>query len=126
MATATLNVAVNSAAAAAGQVGNDVRSVTAWDASTGGNFLTGQDISTDPLPLALGDTYTLRAGAFGFRQPAAANESEEMAKRKLKGAIAGGVYIQYHSTPYAQTNKGAANIIGLARTEVTEAQFTIA
>lgn len=126
MADATLNVAIQSAAAAAGQVGDDVRSVSAWDAAVGGNFLADQDITTDPLPLALGDTYTLRAGAFGFRQPVGANESEELARRKLRGAIDGGVWIQYHSRLIAETNNGTAHIIGLARTRVTEAQFTIA
>ena len=116
--------AVQSEAAPAGAVGDDLMWVSLWDALTGGTFLHRQSISNDPDPLALGERFNIAAGVMKLIQPTGTGETEAMAERKIRGAILGGVWIQWH-TGNPGTN-GTTNIITeLARTPVAQNAFTL-
>ena len=123
MAFARNNKVIQSAQAAAGQVGDDATWVAVWDAATSGNLLTRIQITGNPDALILDARYQIPINGLVFRQNAATNETEEFAKRALEGRIDGGVWISWHDgNPGAA---GTANLITLARTPVAEADFTI-
>ena len=123
MAQATTNQVINSAAAASGQVGQDCTHASLWDASTGGNLLWQGAISTNPDALQLGGGFSIAAGALLLIQNPGTGETQEMARRALRGKIAGGVYVQYHRG--APGAAGTSNIIAIARTYATAGAFTV-
>lgn len=125
MATAKNTNVVRSIAAPAGAVGDDCTHLSLWDAQQNGNFLQSQQISTDPAALALGERYEIAAEALVINQPAGANESAAMAERAVRGRIAGGVWVQFHSgAPGAQ---GTDNVIAeLGRVQIAQGGFTVA
>ena len=125
MATAKNTNVVRSIAAPAGAVGDDCTHISLWDQQQNGNFLQSQQISTDPAALALGERYEIAAEALVINQPAGANEAAAMAGRAVRGRIAGGVWVQFHTgAPGAQ---GTDNVIAeLGRVEIAQAGFTVA
>ena len=125
MATAKNTNVVRSIAAPAGAVGDDCTHISLWDAQQNGNFLQSQQISTDPAALALGERYEIAAEALVINQPAGANESADMAERAVRGRIAGGVWVQFHTgAPGAQ---GTDNVIAeLGRVQIAQGGFTVA
>ena len=125
MATAKNTNVVRSIAAPAGAVGDDCTHISLWDAQQNGNFLQSQQISTDPAALALGERYEIAAEALVINQPAGANESADMSERAVRGRIAGGVWVQFHSgAPGAQ---GTDNVIAeLGRVQIAQGGFTVA
>ena len=125
MATAKNTNVVRSIAAPAGAVGDDCTHISLWDAQQNGNFLQSQQISTDPAALALGERYEIAAEALVINQPAGANEAAAMAERAVRGRIAGGVWVQFHTgAPGAQ---GTDNVIAeLGRVEIAQGGFTVA
>ena len=125
MATAKNTNVVRSIAAPAGAVGDDCTHISLWDAQQNGNFLQSQQISTDPAALALGERYEIAVEALVINQPAGANESAAMAERAVRGRIAGGVWVQFHTgAPGAQ---GTDNVIAeLGRVEIAQGGFTVA
>ena len=125
MATAKNTNTVRSIAAPAGAVGDDCTHISLWDAAAAGNPLQSQAISTDPDALALGERYEIAAEALVIGQPAAANETAAMAERAVRGRIAGGVWVQFHTgAPGANYTD---NAIGeLVRVEIAQADFTVA
>ena len=97
MAQAKNTNAVRSIAAPSGAVGDDCTHISLWDAQQNGNFLQSQEISTDPAA---------------------------MAERAVRGRIAGGVWVQFHTgAPGAQ---GTDNVITeLGRVQIAQAGFTV-
>ena len=125
MATAKNTNVVRSIAAPAGAVGDDCTHISLWDQQQNGNFLQSQQISTDPAALALGERYEIAAEALVINQPAGANEAAAMAGRAVRGRIAGGVWVQFHTG--APGNNGTDNVIAeLGRVEIAQAGFTVA
>ena len=125
MATARNNTAVSSIAAPSGAVGDDSTIVSFWTTETGGDYLDDGTISTNPDALALGDTYSIAVNAITFTQNPTGNETEAMAMRKLTGAVAGGLWVQFHTgDPGANGTSNAISELG--RVQVTQAQWTIA
>ena len=125
MATAKNTNVVRSIAAPAGAVGDDCTHISLWDAQQNGNFLQSQQISTDPAALALGERYEIAAEALVINQPAGANETAAMAERAVRGRIAAGVWVQFHTgVPGAQ---GTDNVIAeLGRVQIAQGGFTVA
>ena len=125
MATAKNTNVVRSIAAPAGAVGDDCTHISLWDAQQNGNFLQSQQLSTDPAALALGERYEIAAEALVITQPAGANEAAAMAERAVRGRIAGGVWVQFHTgAPGAQ---GTDNVIAeLGRVQIAQGGFTVA
>ena len=124
MATATTTTTIQSVPTPAGAVGDDCSVITLWDAETNGELLQEITISTDPAPLVLNEIYEIAAGAIVLTQPVGVGETEEMAKRGLRGRILGGVWIQYHTG--AAGNDGTANVISeLGRSQATQANFSV-
>lgn len=121
---ASNTAAVESAAAQAGDVGDDCTHVTLWDALIGGNLLWGGAINTDPSPLALGERFQIAAGALRLEYTAATGETADMEERVVNGKIAGGVWVQYHTADPGSA--GTDNVINIARTPVAENGFTVA
>ena len=125
MATAKNTNIVRSIAAPAGAVGDDCTHVTLWTAQAAGDLLLSLAITTDPAALALGDKYEIAAEALALTQNPAAGETAALAERMLQGAIAGGVWVQFHTA--APGNAGADNVIDeLGRTGIAEADWTVA
>ena len=92
---------------------------------TGGTFLQSQAISTNPEALALGEKLEIAAGALVIDQPTAANETEDMSERAVRGRIKDGVWVQWHTG--APGTAGTTNAISeLGRTEIAESAFTVA
>ena len=115
---------VQSVPSPAGAVGDDCTHVTTWDAANGGNLLGQQAISTNPDPIQLGDRLQTGIGTMVFTQREGAGETSFLSERKVRGAVEGGVWIQYHTGPPGAD--GMDNIItDIARTEVVAADFTI-
>ena len=113
---------VESAAAPASAVGDDCTDVNMWDALTGGNSLGAQAISTNPDALALGDRLQFAIGALVITQPEGTGETNHLSERKVRGAVAGGVWVSYHT---GAPGDGTANLIpGIARTPIAAADFT--
>ena len=134
MATAVNTAAVSSIAAPAAAVGSDITHVNLWDAETGGNWLQEAAISTNPSALALGERLELAAGALEFEVAEEvydtsgtliATLSPDMAERHVRGAIAGGVWIAWH-TGLGGNNHTSNAVTSLGRTQNTEANFTVA
>ena len=124
MAQASNTNAVQSIAAPAGAVGSDCTHISLWTAESGGDFLGSKLISTDPDALALGERYELAAGALVISQPAGTNETAALAERAVRGRIAGGVWVQFHTG--APGNAGADNVIDeLGRVQIAQAGFTV-
>ena len=123
MAYARNNAVVLSAAATSALVNVDADRVTLWDASTGGNLLQEITFKNNPNALVLNARYQLNANALVLKQPTGTGETEEMAKRALRGRIAGGVWMQFHTD--AAGTAGTANRVNLARVQLTQAQFTV-
>ena len=125
MATAKNNVVIQSIAAPSGAAGSDCTYISLWDASSGGNFLAKQAISTNPAPLAENEQYEFAVNALTMNQPQATGEQSEMAIRALKGKVGTSFYIQFHTNDPG--SNGTANVISLlGRTQVTAAQMTFA
>ena len=124
-ATAKNTVAVQSAAAQSGAVGEDATWINLWSALTGGNNLGRQAITGNPAALALGDRYELAADALVFTQPDGAGETNHMSERKLRGAILGGVWVSWH-TGDPGVNGTDTPVTGIARTPIAAANFTFA
>ena len=116
--------AVQSAAAGSGQVGNDATHVSLWDALTGGNLLWQGAITTNPDALAQNDRFEIAAGALRLEYTAGTGETAAMEARVVRGKIAGGIWVQYHTG--APGNRGTANVIGIARTPIAQGDFTVA
>ena len=123
MAYARNNAVVLSAAATSALAGQDADRVTLWDASTGGNLLQEISFKNNPNALVLNARYQLNANALVLRQPTGTGETEEMAKRALRGRLANGVWMQFHTA--AAGTAGTANRVNLARVQLTQAQFTV-
>ena len=116
--------AVQSIAALTGAVGDDLTWLSLWSLESGGVFLHRQSISTDPSALALGQRFNIAAAAMKLIQPTATGETEGMAERKIRGAILGGVWIQWHTGDPGSA--GTSNVITeLGRTNVLAADFTL-
>ena len=114
---------VTSVGAPAGAVGDDCTHVSLWSAAVDGDYLHSQAISTNPDALTLGAQFQIAADELVINQAAAANEQNAMVIRKLNGAIAGGVWIQYHTG--APGADGTDNVIAIARTEIAESAWTV-
>ena len=124
-ATAVNTNVVQSIAAPAGAVGDDCTHINLWDALTSGNSLGSQAISTNPDPLALGDRLQFAAGALVITQPEGAGENNHLSERKVRGAVAGGMWVSYHTG--APGTAGTANLIAeITRTPIAAADFTFA
>ena len=124
-ASASNTNVVHSIAAPAGAVGDDATWINAWDALNGGNNLGRQQISTDPDALALGDRYQFAAGALVFTQPEGPGETNHLSERKVRGAVAGGVWTSWHTGDPGAA--GTANLIAeITRTPIAAAGFTFA
>ena len=124
MAQASNTNAVQSIAAPAVAVGDDCTHISLWSMETGGDFLQSQAISTDPAALALGERYELAAGALLIEQTAGTNETAAMAERAVRGRIAGGVWVQFHTG--APGASGSDNVIDdLGRVQIAQAAFTV-
>ena len=124
MAQAANTNAVLSTATPAGAVGNDCTHISLWSLENAGDFLGSQAISTDPDALVLGDRYQIAAGALLIDQPAGANETATMAERAVRGRIAGGVWVQFHTG--APGANGTDNVIDeLGRVSIAQAAFTV-
>ena len=124
MATGTTINAIQSVPTPAGAVGDDCTIVTLWDAELNGNFLQEITISTNPDALVLNEIYEIAAGAIVLTQPVGVGETEEMARRGLRGRVSGGLWVQYH-TGAAGVN-GTANVITeLGRSQATQTNFNI-
>ena len=123
MAVARNNAVVLSAEATSALVNEDATIITLWDASTGGNLLQEITISNNPDALVLNARYQIAANAIALTQPVGTGEQEEMAKRALRGRVAGGVWVQFHDG--APGTAGTANVIALARVQIQESQFTV-
>lgn len=125
MATAKNTNLVRSIAAPAGAVGDDCTHVTLWDAQAAGDLLLSLAITTNPDALVLGDRYELAAEALVLTQNPAAGETAAMAERAVRGRIAGGVWVQFHTG--APGAAGTGNVISeLGRTEIAQAAWTVA
>ncbi len=125
MASATNTNEVLSIATPAGAVGDDCTWVSGWDAETGGNFLFRKSISTNPAPLALGDRYRLQAGTLTLVYNPSVDETDDMAERAIRGKIANGMWIQYHTANPGSS--GSSNAISeLGRTNIAQSAFTVA
>ena len=116
--------AVQSAVAAAGQVGNDCTHISVWSALTGGSLLWAGTINTNPDALALGGRFQIAAGALVFEYTKGTGETDAMELRGAAGKVRGGVWVQYHTG--APGTAGTSNVIGLARTPIAESAFTTA
>lgn len=125
MATAKNTNIVRSIAAPAGAVGDDCTHVSLWDAAANGNLLGKKAISTDPDALALGEKLEFAAETLVINQPAGADETAAMAERAVRGKIAGGVWVQFHTgDPGAN---GTDNVISeLNRVSVAQGAWTVA
>ena len=125
MATAKNTNIVRSIAAPAGAVGDDCTHVSLWDAAANGNLLGKKAISTDPDALALGEKLEFAAETLVINQPAGADETAAMAERAVRGKIAGGVWVQFHTgDPGAN---GTDNVISeLNRVAIAQAAWTVA
>ena len=124
-ASASNTAAATSAAAPAGAVGDDVTDFSFWDAATGGNLLAVASNTENPDPLALNDTVRFAAGAMTITQNEGAGETNHMAERRVRGAVAGGVWVQYHTG--APGANGSDNVISeIPRTKIAEGDFTVA
>ena len=97
MATAKNTNIVNSIAAPAGAVGDDCTHVSLWDTQAAGNLLLTLAITTNPAALALNDRYQIAAQALVLTQNPGVGETPAMAERALRGRIAGGVWVQFHT-----------------------------
>ena len=123
-ASASNTNVVQSIAVPAGAVGMDCTHINAWDALNLGNSLGAQAITTNPDPLALGDRLEFAIGALVITQPESAGETNHLSERKVRGAVAGGVWVSYHT---GAPGDGTANLIpGIARTPIAAADFTFA
>lgn len=124
MAQAANSGVVQSIAAPAGAVGDDCTHVSFWDSADAGNFLSWVALANNPSALVLGERLQFAAGALTVTQAAGANESEESARRAVRGWISGGVYVQFHTG-----NPGAAgtnNVISeLNRVQIPQAGWTV-
>ena len=116
--------AIQSAAAQSGDVGDDCTHISLWDAVTAGNMLWRGTITTDPSALALGERFQIAAGALRLDYTAGTGETAAMEQRVVTGKISGGVWVQYHTGDPGAA--GDENVIGIARTPVGQASFTIA
>lgn len=122
MARAANTDVIHSVAASGDAIGADCTYVTLWDAANAGNLLWSAAITSNPTPLTSGEGYEIDAEALVINQTAGTGETEEMARRAVRGRVAGGVWVQYHS---GAPGSGSSNIIPLARTFIAEAGFTI-
>ena len=123
MAFARNNAIIQSAQAQAAQAGEDATIVTLWDAATSGNLLQQLTITGNPDALVVDARYRLAVGALVIEQKVATGETQEMAKRALRGRVSGGIWIQWHDG--APGTAGTSNVVALARTQVTQAQFSV-
>ena len=125
MATAKNTNIVRSIAAPAGAVGDDCTHISLWDAANAGNLLGTKAISTDPDALALGEKLEFAAQTLVINQPAGADETAAMAERAVRGKIAGGVWVQFHTG--APGANGTDNVISeLNRVAIAQAAWTVA
>ena len=124
-ATAKNTAAVQSAGAPTGAIGEDASWINLWSALTGGNNLGRQAFSTNPDALELGDRYELAASALVLTQPEGSGETNHLSERKLRGAVAGGVWVSWH-TGNPGANGTANPVTGIARTPVVAGNFTFA
>ena len=126
MATATSSVRALSGPAPAGAVGNDCTHYAAWDAANGGNLLQTGAIEAAPNPgaLQLGERLEVAVGAIVLTQNPSVGQTEEMAKRALRGQIDGGIWISFHTA--AAGNAGTENLINVTRASLPAANFTVA
>lgn len=124
MAQAANNVAIQSAAASGGVIGKTASHLSLWTASTGGSLLRSAAIGgTPPGALTSGQRLQIASGDLVITYNTATGETEASARRAAAGAVAGGVWVQWHEG--APGSNGTDNVIALDRVQVTQAQFTV-
>ena len=129
MATAKNNVASASGVYAASNA-PDCTHYTIWNHATNrvvaDNFLQDGEIAAipDPAPLALGEKYEIPVNMIVFTQLPSVRQSEEMARRALRGQVRGGIWVDFHTRD--STNTKRAGLINITAAAFTEAEFTIA
>ena len=125
MATAKNSQEVSSGAASGAAINKDCTHVSLWDKATGGNALDRFAISNNPSPLEAGEQFKIAAEGLVLTRNPGTGESQEMAKRALKGMIEGGVWVQFHSQDPG--NNYTAGVIGvIGRASIPEGDWTIA
>lgn len=102
MATATLNAEKT---AAVGTAGQDANTWKLYDHASAGNELWSQALQNNPAALTQNQFYRIRANQFTITQPAATGESEESAKRKLRGMLGPTVWVQLFQGATAVTGR---------------------
>ena len=125
MATATTINTIQSVPTPLNAVGADCTIITLWDSETNGEFLQEITIFSNPAALVLNEIYEIAPGGIILTQGVGSGETEEMARRALRGRILGGLWIQFH-TAAAGTNGTVNAISDLGRVQATQANFTVA
>ena len=100
--------------------GIDATHVHCYDAITGGNFLWSLRMSNNPDPLLANENYAIAAGGIVFTVNPSANQSEEHARRALRGIMGGTVYLAMATGSSASTE-----LTGPGRKAISEDQWTI-
>ena len=123
MATATFNQIINFPAATA--AGQDATVAVIYDAITGGNQLGQRAFDNNPDPLDLNGAYRVLADEIVFEYAPGDNFTEEMARRALRGQIAGTLYLGLHTGTLASLGAELSGS-GYARQPMAQAGWTVA
>ena len=121
MAVARNTAEVAWAGAMGASIGDDAVWIGIWDALSAGNFYLGVQVSNNPDALALGEVYYIAALGLELTQTAAANETESMAQRALRGRLDGTLYYAVHT---GSPGTNGANEGDLARIAILGSAFT--
>ena len=125
MATARNNTAVSSIAAPSGAVGDDSTIVSFGRRRRVGIIWMMGPSPPTPMRWRWVIRTALQSTPSHSRRTPQVNETEAMAMRKLTGAVAGGLWVQFHTgDPGANGTSNAISELG--RVQVTQAQWTIA
>lgn len=100
--------------------GVDATHVHAYDAITGGTFLWSARMTNNPDPLTAGQNYAIAADAIVLTRTAGTNESEENARRALRGILGGTIYLAMATGATA-----SAELPGPGRVAISLAEWTI-
>ena len=101
--------------------GVDATHVLFFDAITGGNFLFSLRMTNNPEPLTQGQNYAIAAEAITLTRTAGDAESEENARRALRGILGGTIYIALGTGASESTELSAPG-----RVAITLSEWTIA
>ena len=129
-ATASNNAVERTVAVPQSLAGSDATHASLWADAQGTTFLQWVALTNNPDPLALDERYEIAIGALVLNQETddTANVTYaalEMAKRKLRGAISGGIWVLFHAG--APGDDGMDNqMIDLGFLEIPEARWTVA